>query len=227
MNLLYQLLDIRPGVTAFVGGGGKTSAIFRIAEELAREGAGGLICTTTHMLRPEGYPVLLGENIEKIRQAMATSGWAVAAARQEGAKLAGIGEAVLEAFASGYVLVEGDGAKRMPAKVPAAHEPVIPERAGHVVAVMGASALGKPFGAVCFRGELWQADPEAPLSPRLAAELLASRQGGKKDVGNRHFTILINQADANPALAMETKRELERRGEHCVVASARGEGEIC
>mgnify|MGYP000299657538 CR=1 FL=1 len=52
---------------------------------------------------------------------------------------------------------------------------------------------------VCFRLEqacaLLGADPETLLTPELLARLLASEQGGRKRVGNRRFSVVLNQAD--------------------------------
>ena len=58
---LWELLEVRPGITALIGGGGKTSAMYTLARELARRGT--VICTTTtHILPPEHMPVLTGED---------------------------------------------------------------------------------------------------------------------------------------------------------------------
>ena len=58
---LCELLDVRTGITALIGGGGKTSAIYTLARELARRGT--VICTTTtHILPPEHMPVLTGRD---------------------------------------------------------------------------------------------------------------------------------------------------------------------
>lgn len=225
--MLFEQLTIEKGITVFVGGGGKTTAIFRSARELTQRGEQALICTTTHIRRPKGVSIVLGEDAERLRQALNRDGWAVAADRQEGGKLAGVSPRILEAFRGAYVLAEGDGAREMPCKVPAEHEPVIPQMAGHVIAVFGASALGRPFGEVCFRGERWPVSPQEPLTPRLAAELLTSELGGRKGVGERRFTIFINQADANPALARETGQEIERRGRFHVVIASAGREEPC
>ena len=43
---LSQLLDIRPGVTAVIGGGGKTTLLRTLGEELAGQHP-VLLCTTT------------------------------------------------------------------------------------------------------------------------------------------------------------------------------------
>lgn len=48
------------------------------------------------------------------------------------------------------VLLEADGAKRMPCKVPAAHEPVLLPESDIVLTVAGLSALGRPLREVCF-----------------------------------------------------------------------------
>ena len=44
---LAELLDIRPGVTAVIGGGGKTTLLRILGEELAAKGARVLLCATT------------------------------------------------------------------------------------------------------------------------------------------------------------------------------------
>lgn len=50
--------------------------------------------------------------------------------------------------------LEADGAKRLPCKFPAAHEPVILPQSDIVLAVAGLSALYRPLGEVGFRAEL-------------------------------------------------------------------------
>ncbi len=44
---LAQALELRRGVTAVIGGGGKTSLLRALGEELAGEGHTVLLCTTT------------------------------------------------------------------------------------------------------------------------------------------------------------------------------------
>ena len=41
---LSRLLDIRPGITALTGGGGKTTAMYVLARELRRRGAVSCTC---------------------------------------------------------------------------------------------------------------------------------------------------------------------------------------
>ena len=86
-----------------------------------------------------------------------------------------------------------------PAKFPAAHEPVLLPESDIVLAVAGLSALGRPLREVCFRLEqacaCWVLPPKRLLTPELLARLLASEQGGRKLVGNRRFSVVLNQAD--------------------------------
>ena len=44
--MFSKTLGIRPGVTAVIGGGGKSTLLRRLGEELSREGS-VLLCTTT------------------------------------------------------------------------------------------------------------------------------------------------------------------------------------
>ena len=50
-----------------------------------------------------------------------------------------------------YVLVEADGAKRLPLKAHAEHEPVIPACAGRTVCMVGVDGLGAPVSQTCHR----------------------------------------------------------------------------
>lgn len=120
--------------------------------------------------------------------------------------------------------LEADGAKCLPCKFPAAHEPVILPQSDIVLAVAGLSALYRPLGEVCFRAELaieaWNRDvceygdaaypkegkrllKEVPISkdtsltPELLAWLLGSENGARKDISGRSFFVVLNQADTS------------------------------
>ena len=55
---ISALLGVERGVTALIGGGGKTTLMCTLAEELRRRGT-VVVTTSTHIQRPEQYPVLL------------------------------------------------------------------------------------------------------------------------------------------------------------------------
>ena len=122
------------------------------------------------------------------------------------------------------VFIEADGAKRHPCKLPAAHEPVLLPQSDTVLAVAGLSALGKPLREGCFRydtirPQFLAAAPDAPLTPSMLAQLLASAQGGRKAVGDRQFYAVLNQADT-PELqqqGIQIQQLLRQQGIPCVL----------
>ncbi len=148
----------KPYIISLVGGGGKTSLIRRLAWEGRERGYKVLVLTTTHMAVPDHYEVLVRDRdeVEKSleRDHLAVSGKPEASKKpEEGRKISFwdwefYGEICP---AADLVLIEADGAKRLPVKVPRPGEPVIPENTDLILCVYGLSSLGKPVQEVCFR----------------------------------------------------------------------------
>ena len=189
-------------VVSLVGGGGKTTLLYGMARLCAAEGQRVLVSTTTHIQRPSANYA----PDEAVRDALWQAGtYAVAGSLAENGKLTQ--PPSLSGWMAGAdtVLLEADGAKHHPCKAPAAHEPVLLPESDIVLAVAGLSALGRPLSEVCFRLEqacaLLGTAPETLLTPELLARLLASEKGGRKLVGNRRFSVVLNQADAPARIA--------------------------
>ena len=113
-------------------------------------------------------------------------------------------------------MAEADGAKRLPMKAPAGHEPCLIPGCAAVVAVAGLSALGRPIGETCHRPHLACAllgvGEETIVTPALLARLLTHEAGQFKGVGDpKKFRVLLNQADGPEALdlARETARDVQ------------------
>lgn len=51
----------------------------------------------------------------------------------------------------GVILVEADGSRHMPVKIPAPYEPVIPACSDEIAVIMGHHAIGRSVGEVCQR----------------------------------------------------------------------------
>ena len=93
-----------------------------------------------------------------------------------------------------------------------------------VLAVAGLSALDRPLREACFRydtirPQFLAAAPDAPLTPPVLAQLLASTQGGRKAVGDRQFYAVLNQVDT-PELQQEgirIQQLLRQQGILCVL----------
>lgn len=228
---LKNMLKIHKGVTAFVGGGGKTTAIYTLAKELYEQGNTVIVTTTTKMYTPKPPQVrelMLSTKTKEIKKAVETFGLIAVGKEIVQGKLIGLeSEIICEmAFLADYVLVEADGAKQLPIKVPAVHEPVIPSCTGKVVAVVGMRAYGKAIEEVCFRGDraakfLGKSKTDL-IDLEDMAKIIVSPEGLAKGSANKPFEVLINQADeqADQERAYILSEKLKLKGiEHSVIAS--------
>ena len=70
---IAPLLNIGRGVTALIGGGGKTTMLYTLTEELRKKGT-VLLCTSTHIMRPTQYEVLERVSEAEVSAALAAHG---------------------------------------------------------------------------------------------------------------------------------------------------------
>jgi len=238
---LAAALDLRRDeVVALVGGGGKTSAMFLLAREMAEAGALVLTTTTTHifaaqiglapahLLDAEAQPERLRTMLAAHRHVLVTGRTNPATARAAGLSLERFRE--LRAWCPDVcILDEADGSRTRPFKAPADHEPVIPTETTLVIAVVGADVLGEPLAAEhVHRPErvsaLSGAAPGSPVTPELVARVLTHPEGGRKGVPpGARLAVLINKMDAvpDPTPARETAALLLREpAVHAVVLAA-------
>ena len=170
------LLEVEKGVTALIGGGGKTTLMYTLAEELRRRGT-VIVTTSTHIQRPEQYPVLTAADDAAVAAALAEHGAVCVAGETAEGKLCApaLSFETLAALAD-FVLVETDGSKRLPMKAHAPHEPVIPPNARRTVYVVGVDGFGRPIRQVCHRPEryaaLCGAAEDDVVTPALEAAVL-------------------------------------------------------
>lgn len=198
--LTASALAIPRGVTALVGGGGKTT----LAHVLAGQLPGTVIfCTTTRIFPSDTLPVVTGGAAE-ITAALAHHRAVCVGTPAEQGKLAA-SAVPMDTLArlADYVIVEADGSKGLPCKAHLDYEPVIPPETARTVYVVGASGFGRPIGEAAHRPErfaqLCGASLEDTITPeRLAAVLLAE---GGFDV------VAVNQLDGG---GWETARQLAR-----------------
>lgn len=194
---------------ALVGAGGKTSALFQAARSLPKP---VLLTTTTHLAVEQALAadrhVIAGENTDwnfletPLPQVLLVTGPA-----DEKGRLGNPGAAVLarlKAAADQWgapLLIEADGARRLPVKAPSDGEPVIPDFVNQVVVLAGLSALGQALDEKhVFRPERFAAlsglQPGQPLSQDGLVRCLLHSQGGLKDIpAQARRTVLLNQAD--------------------------------
>ena len=153
---LHQALGISSGdVAAFVGAGGKSSAILMIADELLEAGKTVLAVPTTKMLVNEAEkigPLVVSEDAGELsaraKEALSggASGVVVGGGLLSKNRVGGVEPAVVSSLAplADVVLVEADGSRRRPIKGTAEYEPPLPDAATLVVGVGNISAFGMP-----------------------------------------------------------------------------------
>ena len=183
---------------SFVGAGGKSTLMYALAEKISRRGRKVLVSTTTHIYEPKEN---FAREEPEIRSLWRAGRYAVVGERTEGGKLRSLPVPRLREYGkrADLILLEADGSRRKPMKVPAEREPVILPECDLVLGVIGLSCLGKPLREVCFRPELactlFGAELEEIVGEKLAASVLTSEKGTKKEVGTRDYVIVLNQCD--------------------------------
>jgi molybdenum cofactor cytidylyltransferase len=147
----------RGDVVSFVGAGGKTSALFRLAAELREDGWRVLITTTTRLASHEIKRAPFAGQIKAQTQAAEIRAWLddhgcvflYSYHDKAQRKIIGLDPGqiagLMDSVNSDVLLIEADGARRLPLKAPYDHEPVIPPDASLVVPVAGLDALGQPL----------------------------------------------------------------------------------
>lgn len=196
---LAQALAIRRGVTAVIGGGGKTSLLRALGAELADERRTVLLCTTTKIYPFPGLWNLNSPSERELRLALQSSRLVAAGSPVSGGSKWGPLELPMDCLAAfaDYVLVEADGSAGRPMKAHASHEPVIPVQANQTILVVGASGFGRPIVQAAHRPELYAAlagaSPSAPITPALAAAVLEAEA--------LHDRVYVNQTDTAERLS--------------------------
>jgi len=224
MRLTKALGVKRNRVVSFVGAGGKTTAMFRLAEELIHD-RWKVVTTTTTMLRREQrseHTILESDHktaLEKARSALTEHNHITLAASLSEAKgkLTGIAPETVDALIAmpgvDGVIVEADGAKGRSLKAPAPYEPVIPQSTAILVPVAAVDAVGQPLDEdFVHRPEivagLVGAEMGQIISPQMISTVLLHADGGLKSAPPEATIIpLINKVSEDRT---EAARDIAR-----------------
>ncbi len=222
---LLQIDHDKYSVIAVVGGGGKTSLIYRLTDELLDKGKKVIITTTTHMAGETELPFARGGDTDKVRELLDSEGYVIAAEYDEKTgKYTSLAEGKLEELKGlcDVVLVEADGAKHHSVKVPAEWEPVIPACADIVISVIGLDCLGQPICQSAYRmertSEFLKKSLQAPITEDDVVKIASSICGLFKDVEERVYRVYLNKSDVLPEkeAAEHIVKKLEKK--HTVAA---------
>jgi len=209
-RLLIDELDVSPpACVALVGAGGKTTLLRALYAEGRARGWRVQAATTTKVYR---------------HQVADIAGFLHGGV--EGDKLIGIAPDSPALRGADLVVVEADGARSMVVKAPDVHEPVLPDGATHVVAVIGADALDRVIEDVAHRPMLVAAvcgcGPYERLTVGRAAALLTSARGGRKGVpaGATYAVAITRIGPAQHDLALRLAAMLAAAGVPSVLLPA-------
>ncbi len=210
----------------FVGAGGKSTVMYELAGKYATQGRKVVCTTSTHIFDPDmGY----AQNVDEMQALWQRGQYVVIGTRgEEPGRLTPPDSGLLEQACAiaDVVLVEADGSRRMPLKIPRIHEPVLWQEQmlepACVVAVVGLDAIRKHVMTTIFgldshhlkdlRG-MASINGEWYVTPALVAQLLTEKWGARKGVGDRDFYVVLNKKDvAAPGDIEETVGELLAHG---------------
>ena len=190
--LLSELMKIKRGATAIIGGGGKTTLMYTLARELEKENS-VVIMTTTHIALPPHVPTILNPSEDDARL-LIRKGRTVCVAKMGTEKKLCPSDISVETLCemADYVIVEADGSKGLPLKAHLEYEPVIPPCANDTILVIGMSGIGKNVLSAAHRTEqyclLGKCGPEDIATCEIEARVVNAE--------NLHTKIFLNQTDA-------------------------------
>lgn len=237
---LKDALGLKQGeMLSLIGAGGKTTTLFSLAHELWEEGGKVLVTTTTKIFKPAKphvHKLFLAQDLAPLLNQLAQIKEPLIISAGSGlddaGKLMGLPpewfDSLKKKSGVDWILVEADGAAMKPFKVPAEHEPVVPEVCTVAVWVMGIKALGQPLApAWVHRAEraaaLLGVELGTPLAENLILRLVENPLGCFKGIPPKSRKVaLINQADSAEEInkASGLGRELTKRGIERVVITS-------
>lgn len=240
---LFQALRLNAlSRIAFVGAGGKTTAMFRAARQARSK---TLTATTAHLATDEirfadrhfvvSNPDQLAQTVDRLADGVNL----FTGPEVKPGRLGGLDDSAifrLKNIADQLnlpLLIEADGSRRLPAKVPGAHEPPIPEWVNAVVVTAGLSAVGQPLNDdTVFRAEIFSQISGlalgCPIQLETLVQVLTHPMGGLKNIpADADRIVLFNQWDTlhlHPEEMEGVRKILLDKFGSVLVASLRDEG---
>ncbi len=213
MDLNHRFRLDQNSKIALVGSGGKTTLMFQLAQDYGTR----VVCTTsTHLAldqldAADRHWVLNGiSDLPDPTEEISGNILLFTGPQVEVDRVGSPDPEIMEALNkladiwNCPMIIEADGARKLPIKAPAEHEPVIPGFVNAVITVIGLSGLGKPLTEEwVHRPEIYSSLVGLPLGARLESEHLVqgliSQKGGLKNIpADVRKILLINQIDSFP-----------------------------
>jgi molybdenum cofactor cytidylyltransferase len=217
MNLVQALRLSNSPTVAFVGAGGKSTAMFQLARELQPP---VIVSATTHfgvwqISQADRHIIATSPRpLEEIEHSL--SGVTLVTGEIESERTKPLDNKTmkwLRKFCGYYsmpLLIEADGSRQKPLKAPDKHEPPIPDFVQTVIVVAGLSGLGKPLTeefvhrAETF-GKLSGLNSGETVTASTLIRVIIHPKGGIKNIPeNARRIVLLNQADS-PAMQSQAE----------------------
>ena len=185
---LSQCLEIEKGVTAVIGGGGKTTLTHMLARELAPQGK-VIITTSTKIWPPQEITYLLEPTESEIAAALEKESVICVGKPHETGKLIACSVPVSRLTElCDYLLVEADGSAGLPLKGHGENEPQIPSESNQTVLVLGIWGIGQSIASAAHRPAIYAAlagaAEEDAVTEEMAAKVISAE--------NLHTRVFIN-----------------------------------
>lgn len=214
----FPFIKDQKHVISIVGAGGKTTLMYTLAHWYTSHGKKVIITTTTHIKKPAAFPT--ADNKEQLQNLLKHHSVIAAGTDAPEGKLIWPRNTKLTDLQTiaDILLIEADGARHLPCKVPAQTEPVIPKQSDIVLGVMGIDALGGRLEDICFRKEkameLLRTHSSHIMTEKDLAEILSSPQGTRKNTENKDYYVILNKCDDREQIkqAEEIKNILKKKG---------------
>lgn len=212
-------------VIALVGAGGKTTLMFRLAQDLCDQGQRVVTTTTTRVyvsqmaaapyciVSTDAESILhrLPRLLERHRHVFVGRTTDETTQKVIGVE-PGLVDQMARLSALDTVIVEADGARGRGLKAPAEHEPVIPDSTTVLVPLAGLEVIGQPLDdAHTHRPEriasLVGVEPGSVVTPEIVSAVLAHPRGGRLGAPTAARVVpFLNQADR--ALRVDWGRQI-------------------
>lgn len=193
--LLWEQLQLRPGLICLTGSGGKTALAHLLSASLPGR---VIFCTSTRIFPSPALPLFLGSNVGELDALLERRRAVCVGVLEENGKLSApaISFQFLRSLAD-YVVVEADGAKGLPLKAHLSYEPVLPDCFDRCILLVGASGFDRPILEAAHRperfAELAGCHVCDPATPDAAASVLAAEGG--------FDTVIVNQASSSELIS--------------------------
>ncbi|NIR49338.1 putative selenium-dependent hydroxylase accessory protein YqeC [candidate division KSB1 bacterium] len=204
-----DLKKIKGQVISIIGGGGKTSLLYKIGKELAKRNF-KVILTTTTKLPPQlgtGLALTGNGNFDSELSVLLNENNIVLVAEEYYKKdaLKGLSRSAVSRLGhyADIVLVEADGCRRRSLKTHKEYEPPIPAATNTVIIICGANVVGQPLNEdTVHRWELfsqkWNLPCGTVLTPEVISNELLSPYSYFRNIPLKaEIRLFVNKTDAN------------------------------